>query len=253
MDLNSRPYLNVTIRLAFELSLFEALPSSGSITLSSLSSALNASEEFIFRLIRVLGAFEVLEITYLPPNHELSISHTPLSQFLLSPPAKASFRNHFEILLPAHLASVPGYFHKHGFQSPQDFKNVPFTYAHGAVDEDFFDLLVKDEAKLTIFNNAMTIMAVLGLKPLGSLYPFDKLVADEDGLALVDIGGGKGQMLKVILESYPQMKGTLVLEDLQVVLDGGVVVEQDVKLLGYDFFKEVQPIKGKSPFQSLGY
>jgi len=110
---------------------------------------------------------------------------------------------------------------------------------------------VKDEAKLTLFNNAMTIMAVLGLKPLGGLYPFDGLVANEDGVALVDIGGGKGQMSRVILEAYPMMKGKLVLEDLQVVLDGGVVVEQDVRLLGYDFFKEVQPIKGKYIFQWL--
>ncbi|KAE9363222.1 S-adenosyl-L-methionine-dependent methyltransferase [Stipitochalara longipes BDJ] len=248
MDLNSRPYLNVTVRLAFELKLFEALPNPGSITLSELSSSLNASEEFIFRLVRVLGAFEVLDVTYPPPNNLLSVAHTPFSQFLLSPAAKASSRNHFEILLPAHLASVPGYFHKYGFQSPQDFKNVPFTFAHGAVDEDFFDLLVKDEAKLTLFNNAMTIMAVLGLKPLGSLYPFDKLVPNQDGIALVDIGGGKGQMLKVIQEAYPATKGKLVLEDLQVVLKGGVVVDQEVKLLGYDFFKEVQPIKGSNYF-----
>jgi len=72
-------------------------------------------------------------------------------------------------------------------------------------------------------------------------------VPNEDGVALVDIGGGKGQMLKAIQEAYPEMKGKLVLEDLKVVLDGGVVVSEDVKLQTYDFFKEVQPIKGKPP------
>jgi hypothetical protein len=55
-------------------------------------------------------------------------------------------------------------------------------------------------------------------------------------------------MLKAIQEAYPKMKGKLVLEDLKVVLDGGVVVSKDVKLQTYDFFKEVQPIKGKTPY-----
>ncbi len=149
-------------------------------------------------------------------------------------------------MLPAQLGSVPGYYHKHGFKSPEDHKNVPFTFAHGTVDEDFFDILVKDKDKLTIFNNAMEIMAVLGLKPLGTMYAFDELVPNEVGIALVDIGGGKGQMLRAIQAAYPEMRGKLVLEDLKVVLDGGVVVDNEVVKIPYDFFKDVQPIKGKS-------
>jgi len=103
---------------------------------------------------------------------------------------------------------------------------------------------VKDSEKLALFNDAMTIMAVLGLKPLGGLYPFDGLVENEEGVALVDVGGGKGQMLRVVGEAWPGMRGRLCLQDLQVVLDGGVVVDNEVRLVAYDFFKEVQPIKG---------
>lgn len=143
---------------------------------------------------------------------------------------------------------MPGYYHKYGFKSPEDSKNAPYTFAHNAVDKDFFDLLVKDEEKLKFFNEGMTIMAVLGLKPLGSLYPFDKLKQNEEGVALVDIGGGKGQMLKAIQEAYPTMEGKLVLQDLGVVLKGGVVVGESVKLMPYDFFKDVQPIKGELIF-----
>jgi hypothetical protein len=149
-------------------------------------------------------------------------------------------------MLPAQLGSVPGYYHKYGFKCPEDHKNVPFTFAHGTVDEGFFDILVKDADKLAIFNNAMAVMAVLGLTSLGSMYAFDQLVPNQDGIALVDIGGGKGQMLKAIQAAYPGMRGKLVLEDLKVVLDGGVVVDDDVVKIPYDFFKEVQPIKGKS-------
>jgi hypothetical protein len=252
-EVNFRPYLNVTLRLAFELSLLETIPSNSPITISEASSKVNASEEFIFRLIRVLGAFEILEVFY-PKETSIgliSFSHTPISRFLLSPLAKASFRNHFELLLPAQIRSIPGYYHKHGFKSPEDHKNAPFTFAQGTVDEDFFDILVKDADRFKNFNNAMQIMATLGLKPLGTVYAFDNLVPNEDGVALVDIGGGKGQMLNVIQEAYPKMNGKLVLEDLKVVLDGGVVVDDEVVKIPYDFFKEVQPIKGKFPLPPL--
>jgi hypothetical protein len=243
MELNHRPYVNVVVRLCLELGLFEALPSSGEpITVAQTAKRVNASEEFIFRLTRVLCAFEILDPSY--PSGIFSYSHTPLSRFLTSPAANASFRNHWENLLPAQLGSVPGYYHKYGFKSPEDFKNVPFTYAHGTEDEDFFDILYKDPEKLASFNNAMTIMAVLGLKSLGSLYAFDKLEPNADGIALVDIGGGKGQMLQAVIEAYPEMKGKCVLEDLKVVLDDGVVVGEEVALQPYDFFKEVQPIEG---------
>ena len=89
-------------------------------------------------------------------------------------------------------------------------------------------------------------MAVLGLKALGQLYDFGGLVENQDGIKLVDIGGGKGQMLKAVCEAYPKMRGKVVLQDLKVVLDGGVVVEErEANLMVYDFFKEVQPVKGR--------
>ena len=264
--------MNVTIAISYSLQLFENIPSTSAtnpepnsevkpaitISIAEIAKKTKATEEFLFRLVRVLGAFEILTLAYPPsPTTEngissIQISHTELSLFLLSPSAKASFRNHFEILLPAQLGSVPGYYEKHGFRSPVDSKNVPYTFAHGAVDMDFFDLLVKNEEKLKFFNEAMTIMAVLGLKPLGTLYPFDQLIPNSDGVALVDIGGGKGQMLAVIQDAYPSLKGKLVLQDLKVVLEGGTVVGEEVKRVPYDFFKEVQPIRGLLPLLSHG-
>jgi hypothetical protein len=42
---------------------------------------------------------------------------------------------------------------------------------------------------------------------------------------------------------YPEMKG-FVLQDMKVVLDGGVLVDEKVELIPYDFFNDVQPVKG---------
>jgi len=102
---------------------------------------------------------------------------------------------------------------------------------------------------MALFNSAMTITAVLGLKEVVTSYPFDHLEANADGVALVDVGGGKGHVINEMRSTYPQMKGRIVLEDMKVVLEGGTVVpEGEVALQPYDFFKEVQPIKGANYF-----
>ena len=99
---------------------------------------------------------------------------------------------------------------------------------------------------MAIFNSAMTITAVLGLKEVVTSYPFDHLEANAEGLVLVDVGGGKGHIINELRSVYPHMKGRIVLEDMKVVLEGGTVVpEGEVALQPYDFFKEEQPIKGE--------
>jgi hypothetical protein len=251
VELNQRPLVNVAVRIALEMGLFEAIPTTGeSITVAETAKKINAEEEFIFRIGRVLGAWEVLEASY-SSSGVLSYSHTPLSRFLTIPGAKAALKNSFEFLLPAQMGAAPGYYQKYGFKSAEDSKNSPFTFAHGTQDKDFFDILCQKPEKLAIFNDAMTFMAVFGLRTLKNLYPFDQLEPNADGVVLVDVGGGKGQILKLISETYPAIKGKLVLEDLKLVLDGGVVVGEEVALQPYDFFEQIQPIKGRSDISCI--
>jgi hypothetical protein len=245
MELNHRPYVNAAVRIAIEMGIFEAIPlSRESIALLDLANEINADEEFLLRILRVLSTSDILRES--DPSGLLAYSHTPISRFLTTPAAKASFKFHYGIMLPAHISSVPGYYLKSGFKSPQNPKNCPFTFAHNATDADFFDILNTKPEEMALFKNAMTIMAVLGLKEVVQLYEFDRLEPNEDGIALVDVGGGKGHILNAIREMYPKMKGKSVLEDLKMVLEGGTVVpEHEVALQPYDFFKEIQPIKGK--------
>lgn len=238
--------MNVTVRIAVEMGLFEALPESGeAITLIELAKKLNAEEEFLLRISRVLGISDILQES--DTSGPLAYSHTFISRFLTTQAAKASFKFHYEIMLPAHVDSVPGYYLSNGFKNPVDAKNCPFTFAHGTKDANFFDILETRPEKMALFKNAMTVMAVLGLKELVQLYDFAQLEPNVDSIALVDVGGGKGHILNVIREAYPNMKGKSVLEDLKAVLEEGTVVpENEIYLQPYDFFKEVQPIKGES-------
>lgn len=72
---------------------------------------------------------------------------------------------------------------------------------------DFFSLLQQDPKATVAFNKVMTSLK----DPLGDLYDFSSLQAEEDGVILVDIGGGKGQSIQSIRSSYPTLKGRYVL------------------------------------------
>ena len=99
---------------------------------------------------------------------------------------------------------------------------------------------------MKLFNSAMAIQATIGLKDVLLAYPFDKLEANKDGVVMVDVGGGKGQFINELRSVYPNLQGLMALEDMDVVLQGGTVVPDEVIKQPYDFFKEQQPIKGTS-------
>lgn len=154
-------------------------------------------------------------------------------------------------MLQAQANSAGGYYLKHGFKNPEDAKNSPFSFAHGETNKGVFDILEEQPERMKLFNSAMAIQATIGMKEVVQAYPFDKLEPNNEGVVLVDVGGGKGQLINEIRTVYPNLKGSTALEDMKVVLEGGTIVADDVKLQPYDFFKEEQPIKGKSTIHSI--
>lgn len=81
---------------------------------------------------------------------------------------------------------------------------------------DFFSLLQQDPKATVAFNKVMTSLK----DPLGDLYDFSSLQAEEDGVILVDIGGGKGQSIQGIRSSYPTLKGVSLTGGLLIVFSG---------------------------------
>jgi len=249
MQLNFGPNVNVAVRIAIDMGLFEALPVSGEqASISELSSRIGSDEEFLLRIARVLVSFDILQ----EPEYG-AYSHTPFSRFLVVPAVKASTMHLFDNMLAAQTHSAGGYYSTHGFKSPEDPMNSPFTYAHRCKDMSIFDILETMPEKMALFNSAMMITAMVGLNQIAGIYPFDKLQPNNEGIALVDVGGGKGHIVNEILKTYPQMEGTIVLEDMDVVLEGGTVVAGDVKLQPYNFFNEQQPIVGEFCYQVLAF
>jgi hypothetical protein len=248
-ELNMRPNLNVALRIAIEMNLFSSLPISGAaISPSDLAQKItNADEEFVFRISRVLAAFDILSESPGP-----LYSHTPFSRFLLNPNGKASIRHLFDHMLRAHTNSTVGYWKQNGFRNPEDADNCPFTFARGKRDMSFFDIIESVPEELKVFNEAMATVNVLGIKQVVQLFDFGKLVPNKEGAVLVDVGGGKGHVINEIRNVYPEMKG-FVLQDMKAVLDGGVLVDEEVELIPYDFFNNVQPVKGTFNYSSRNF
>ncbi|KAE9382157.1 S-adenosyl-L-methionine-dependent methyltransferase [Stipitochalara longipes BDJ] len=244
LELNMRPYLNVALRIAIEMNLFSSLPISGTaISPSDLAQKItNTDEEFVLRISRVLAAFDILSESPGP-----LYSHTPFSRFLLNPTGKASIRHLFDIMLRAHMNSTIGYWKQNGFSNPEDAGNCPFTFAHGKSDMNVFDIMELVPEQQAVFNEHMATVNAAGIQQLVQLFDFGKLLPNKEGVVLVDVGGGKGHVINEIRSVYPEMKG-FMLQDMKVVLDGSVLVDDEVELIPYDFFNNVQPVKGSNYF-----
>lgn len=134
------PEINVAVRIAIELNLFESIPlvPGSSISLSELAIKTGAEEEFLLRIIRTLVAFN-----YLNQDPEGGgLSHTQFSGFLTLKPAQAMVKHTLHEILYAHINSIEeGYYGKTGFRSPVDYRNAPFTAGFGLKDLDAFALL----------------------------------------------------------------------------------------------------------------
>ncbi|KAF2646829.1 S-adenosyl-L-methionine-dependent methyltransferase [Massarina eburnea CBS 473.64] len=72
---------------------------------------------------------------------------------------------------------------------------------------------------------------------------FAGMDTSEDSVLLVDIGGGLGHDLGEFSAKYPDAPGRLVLQDLQVVIDGIKQLDPKIERMNHDFLTE-QPLKG---------
>ena len=111
---------------------------------------------------------------------------------------------------------------------------------------EFYD---DEPEQAAIFNSWMTIQKS-GKKDWLDAYPLEERVIadfreDADAALLVDVGGGRGHVLKGIKARCDTKSGRLVLQDVPktVAEEAGTLTKQGIESMAYDFFTP-QPIKG---------
>lgn len=139
--------------------------------------------------------------------------------------------------LPEFLASTK-------YQNPEDYKPAAFQLGR-RTDLGFWEYLKADPKREELFNRGMQARLALDK----SVYPFEAELNREPlapgETVLVDVGGGNGQTLRQILTEFPDMKGSMILQDQASVIEDtrkrGLLPER-VQAQPISFF-EPNPVK----------
>ncbi len=146
--------------------------------------------------------------------------------------------------------SLPEFLASTDWRNPTEYDRSAFQYGHHT-DLGLWEYLKQDPERTKVFNSGMRSLTTIGgsSKSAGA-YPFaeelaKELVTDTDVL-IVDVGGGRGQALESIKASFPQLKGRMILQDVQDVIDdartGGLAKHIEPQVAS---FFDGQQVKGK--------
>jgi O-methyltransferase domain len=151
---------------------------------------------------------------------------------------------------------MPDYFDKYGPREPVAEAPVPIGFAMDQPDKTFWQILNQDPKTLETFTMSMT--TIEQHHPITGMYNFawvEEKAKESDRIVFVDVGGGKGQAIKVLRGDYPGLPlDRCVLQDRPEIIEAVKSVEDEnlkgVKLVAIDFHKE-QPIKGRMKSEIL--
>ncbi len=146
----------------------------------------------------------------------------------------------------------PDYFEKFGLKEPREGNYVPTTFAWGCEEKNFWEMMNHYPKRLKAFNLSMaTLDEVL---PVTGMYDYSWIAdyakhGDPSRTLIVDVGSGKGQALKRIMASCPEIPASrLVMQDRPIVMEEAENTKDEMlmeaKKMSHDFFKE-QPVKGR--------
>ncbi|KAM3373804.1 hypothetical protein P3S68_012518 [Capsicum galapagoense] len=224
--------LNMVLKAAIELDLFELIAKSSAQQLSSYEIASqiptkNPNAPLVLeRVLRFLASQSFLTCNIIKDddgNNHTSYSLTPLSQRLI-PDKDGSSITPF-LLLNADPVSVNSCFH---LKDAILLGEVPFNMAHGM---PAFEHAGKDSRLNMLFNKAMQNLTCIEMKRILECYN-----GFQGAKEVIDVGGGLGMSLASIISKHPNIKG--INFDLPYVIKDAPTYE-GMEHVGGDMFKSV--------------
>lgn len=148
-------------------------------------------------------------------------THNALSRTYLSPDNRALSAQVYDFTGPGVLA-IPEFCESNGWKSAGDYFRGPFQLAV-QTDLGYWEYWKTYPDRMKSFNTGMRI-GKIGRRI--SAFPFGRALelnpCGEGGIAIVDVGGGRGQSLEAIREDWPQIEGRWILQDLPDVVADAV-------------------------------
>lgn len=244
----------VALRTFIKLKVFEAIPTTGSISLAELSKATGAQDSLLERMSRILVATGFLDQTR-PDGGEYM--HTKFSkEYINLGGSKALFLAEYDEWFK-NMVNFDDYLAEKGLlghaAEPFDQLHNPYTWTHKSEGTPVWAIMARDPEKIQTFQ--------IGLSGIDLAIPvvghFDYSVLatgdDEDTIELIDVGGAAGAVLKQIIEKYPALnpKKCMLQErpdviDMAKSLPKGELPE-GLQFMPHDFLTE-QPVKGAQAY-----
>ena len=170
------------------------------------------------------------------------------SSIFLIPANRNMFKQMYDFL-GLGVYTMPQFLESIHYQNPTDYNNGAFQYGH-RTKLGFFDYVKDDPERIKVFNSGMQSLATIGdARKSAGPFPFDKKLGGEDlsatDVMIVDVGGGRGQALKAIMETFPTLKGRMILQDMPDVIEDAKAddLPSFIEPMAASFF-ERQPVKG---------
>jgi hypothetical protein len=135
-------------------------------------------------------------------------------------------------------------YHSQGWKNPSSSYLVPFQKGHNT-ELNFFEYLSTVDIDLGHrFNNAMAGLGTYTQFLTLDTFPFNEILQKEETV-FVDVGGGRGPMMKKVLARWPGMKAKIIVQDLPHSVETADAEGTGIEFQAHNFFEE-QPIKGIS-------
>lgn len=232
----------MAIRIAIDLNLFEIIASKKEPTsLQELAEKTKADPTLINRIIRLVNA-----LGFVKQIDATSWEATPMTHTIIVPPLRSWMITHFDKRMEM-AGQFPAWFKKHDYKTSwaSDDDNI----AVEVLGADIWEYLNQNPEASAIFDSAMSIQEKFPpeMRPPYSFFANTTgLKTGPDAVTLIDIGGGAGQAIGFIRETYRNIPGKFILQDLPKSIEAlapGRATEIGFEPMAHDFF-EPQPIKG---------
>lgn len=239
------PAAHAALRVAFKVRLFEAFDSERA-TAEELAHRCGVDPLLMTRIMRALRCIGIFD-----EDGENAYVQNLLSRPLMNPATRAMTRGMAETTdimpkLPDYLASLK-------YRNPNDRHSTFFGFAH-QTELNMYEWLQAHPEQMEIFNDFQSANARLNEGSVQRILEF--LLASGDGLKMcsdqseksndnvlfVDVGGGRGESIRMFRRNHPETRGRVIIEDLPKVVEG-LEVEEGVEAIAHDFFTP-QSVKG---------
>ena len=235
-------------RLFMEKDIFNKIPEEG-ISVKDLADKIGAEFNLMERMIKVLVASRVFKSP--SPGQ---IKHTDTSKMFGTKMGHLYFTHVFDYFTVS-AAKWIEYFDTHGLQEPKKSSESPFGFGIGYPDKSLYEILeILPPHRAIAFNATMAMgigeMSILDMYDFTWIGEAAKRSGNEARTVFVDVGGGKGQALRAILEANPEIPAErCVVEDREETIKEAEADSEGtdfarVKKVPISFFDE-QPVKGQ--------